>query len=122
MANNKNAFHEYVKEGLLLEDLIDYQSGSIVSKTLISEPSGTVTLFAFGRGEGLSEHTAPFDALVYVVDGSAAITISGEEYQLKRGEVIMMPAQRPHALHAVENFKMLLVMIKNPGGDSTVDS
>lgn len=112
MANNEKAVHEYVKEGLRLEDLIDYQDKSVVSKTLVSEPSGTVTLFAFGRGEGLSEHTAPFDALVYVVDGSVEITISGEVYQLKRGEVIMMPAHRPHAVHAVENFKMLLVMIK----------
>jgi quercetin dioxygenase-like cupin family protein len=113
MANSEEAMHEYVKEGLQLEDLIDYQHKSVVSKTIISEPSGTVTLFAFDRGEELSEHTAPFDALVYVVDGSVEITISGNVYHLKRGEVMMMPANRPHAVHAVESFKMLLIMVKS---------
>jgi quercetin dioxygenase-like cupin family protein len=115
MTNSKEAMHEYVKEGLRLEDLIDYQHKSVVSKTIISEPSGTVTLFAFDRGEELSEHTAPFDALVYVVDGSVEITISGNVYHLKRGEVMMMPANRPHAVHAVESFKMLLIMVKSLG-------
>ncbi len=83
------------------------------SSLAISKPSGTVTLFAFDRGEELSEHTTPFDALVYIVDGSVEITISGNVYHLKRGEVMIMPANRPHAIHAAESFKMLLVMVKS---------
>ena len=95
-----------------LEKLIDYQSGTVVSKTIVKQPTGTVTLFAFDKGEGLSEHTAPFDALVYLVDGEAEITISGKVNIVKKGEMILMPANQPHALKATSKFKMLLVMIK----------
>ena len=96
-----------------LEKLIDYQTGSVVSKTIIKKPSGTVTLFAFDKGEGLSEHTTPFDALVYLVDGEAEITIGGKVNLVRKGEMIIMPANKPHALKAKEKFKMMLVMIKS---------
>jgi quercetin dioxygenase-like cupin family protein len=93
--------------------LVDYQGGSVVSRTIIDRKTGTVTLFAFEKGQGLSEHTAPFDALVYIIDGEAIITISGKETQVKAGEVIIMPANEPHALQAVDRFKMMLVMIRD---------
>lgn len=93
--------------------LVDYQSGSIVSKTVIDKSTGTLTLFAFDQGQGLSEHTAPFDALVYVFDGQAEVTISGKSIKVKQGEMVIMPANKPHALRAVEKFKMMLVMIKS---------
>lgn len=96
-----------------LADLIDYQAGSVVSRTLIKKPTGTVTLFAFDRGEGLSEHTAPFDAMVWVLDGKAEIAIAGTPQQLAAGEMIVMPANLPHAVKAVARFKMLLVMIRS---------
>ncbi len=92
---------------------IDYQEGSVVSKTLIAKKGGTVTLFAFDAGEGLSEHTAPYDALVYLLEGEAEITISGKIHHLHEGEVIIMPANEPHALQAKKRFKMMLVMIKS---------
>jgi len=84
-----------------------------VSRTLIDKKPGTVTLFAFDESEGLSEHTAPFDALVYVYDGRASITISGEPHEVEEGEVIIMPANEPHALRALTPFKMMLVMIRS---------
>ena len=96
-----------------LEKLIDYQTGSVVSKTIIKKPSGTVTLFAFDKGETLSEHTTPFDALVYLVDGEAEITIGGKVNLVRKGEMIIMPANKPHAIKAKEKFKMMLVMIKS---------
>lgn len=96
-----------------LKKSIDYQHGSVVSKTIIDKPTGTVTLFAFDAGQGLSEHTAPYDAMVYVVEGKAAVTISGKQNLLVEGDMIIMPADRPHALEAVERFKMMLVMIKS---------
>ena len=95
-----------------LNDLIAYQEGSVVSKEIIKEDKGTVTLFAFDKGQGLSEHTAPFDALVYVFDGEAEIIISGAPHHLKAGEIVIMPANKPHALKAIERFKMMLVMIR----------
>ncbi len=95
-----------------LNDLVDYQDGSIVSREIISKNSGTVTLFAFASGQGLSEHTAPFDALVQVIEGEGEITISGKPAILGPGEAIIMPANEPHAVRAVTRFKMLLVMIK----------
>ncbi len=95
-----------------LKELIAYQDGSVVSKTLIDRGKGTITLFSFDKGQGLSEHTAPFDAFVQVVDGEAEITISGTSHTVREGEIIIMPADRPHALRAVERFKMLLVMIR----------
>jgi quercetin dioxygenase-like cupin family protein len=96
-----------------LTGLVDYQSNAVVSRTIIDRKTGTVTLFAFDKGQGLSEHSAPFDALVYIVDGEAGVTISGEEIPLKTGEVTVMPAHRPHALKAVDRFKMVLVMIRD---------
>lgn len=95
-----------------LNNLTEYQDGSVVSKTLIKKDKGTVTLFAFSEGEGLSEHTAPFDALVLVTDGTAKIIISGNEHEVSEGEMIIMPADEPHALKAVTPFKMMLVMIR----------
>ena len=95
-----------------LLDQIDYQNGSVVSKEIIKKDKGTVTLFAFDKGQGLSEHTAPFDALVYVFDGKAEVLISGQPFSLKAGELIIMPANKPHALKAVERFKMILVMVR----------
>jgi quercetin dioxygenase-like cupin family protein len=96
-----------------LADMIDYQQGSVVSREIIKGKTGTVTLFAFDEGQSLSEHTTPFDALVCVLDGQAEITISGKPHQVGQGEMIIMPANRPHALEAVKRFKMLLVMIKS---------
>jgi quercetin dioxygenase-like cupin family protein len=96
-----------------LSSLIAYQTGSVVSQTLLERKTGTVTLFAFDKGEGLSEHTAPFDAMVVVVDGEAEIAISGEAHRVSAGEMIVMPANEPHALRAVERFKMLLIMIRS---------
>ncbi len=93
--------------------LVDYQAGAVVSRTIIDKPAGTLTLFAFDAGQGLSEHTAPFDALVYILDGRAEVTISGKPLQLKPEEMVIMPANRPHALKAPGRFKMLLVMIKS---------
>ena len=96
-----------------LEGLIDYQEGSVVSRTLIDKKTGTVTLFAFDENQGLSEHAAPYDALVYVLDGEVDVTISGKPLKLKKGEVTIMPANEPHALVAKTKFKMLLTMIKS---------
>ena len=93
--------------------LVDYQAGSVVSRTVIDKPAGTLTLFAFDAGQGLSEHTAPYDALVYLLDGRAEITISGKPYKLKQGDMLIMPANLPHALKAAARFKMLLVMVKS---------
>ena len=92
-------------------DLIGYQEGSVVSRTIIDEEAGTVTLFAFDEDQGLSEHTTPYNALVYLVDGEAEIIISGNSHHVKEGEMIIMPANKPHALKAVKKFKMLLIMI-----------
>jgi quercetin dioxygenase-like cupin family protein len=95
-----------------LEALADYQEASIVSRTIIDKKTGTLTLFAFWQGQALSEHTAPFDALVYVLDGETEVSISGKQQRVIAGEMIIMPANQPHALKAVTNFKMLLVMIR----------
>ncbi len=96
-----------------LVNLVNYQDGSIVSKEIIKNEKGTVTLFAFDKGQGLSEHTAPFDALVYNFDGKAEVIIEGESHLLGVGDLIMMPANKPHALKAIERFKMLLVMVRS---------
>jgi quercetin dioxygenase-like cupin family protein len=98
---------------LKLTDLIGYQEGSVVSRTLIDKDAGTVTLFAFDEGQGLSEHTAPYEALVYTIEGKVEITISGRSHQLKAGEMIFLPAYEPHRLKARSKFKMLLTMIKS---------
>jgi quercetin dioxygenase-like cupin family protein len=96
-----------------LVDMVDYQKDAVVSKTIIEKKTGTVTLFAFDQGQGLSEHTAPFDALVEVIDGEVEIKISGNPFHLKQGEMIIMPANKPHSLKAVTQFKMLLTMIRS---------
>jgi quercetin dioxygenase-like cupin family protein len=94
-------------------DLIAYQEGAVVSREIIRKDTGTVTIFAFDKGEGLSEHSAPFDALVQVVDGTAEIIISGQKNVVNKGEMIIMPANDPHALNALERFKMVLTMIRS---------
>jgi quercetin dioxygenase-like cupin family protein len=96
-----------------LADLIAYQEGAVVSRTLIDKKAGTITLFAFDEGQGLSEHTAPYDALVYILDGSVEVTMAGKPVVLKEGEMTIMPANQTHALSAKTKFKMLLVMIKS---------
>jgi quercetin dioxygenase-like cupin family protein len=96
-----------------LAELLGYQQGAVVSRTIIDKKVGTVTLFAFDKGQGLSEHTAPFDALVYVLDGRVDITISGRSVPAGAGQMVIMPANEPHALKALEPFKMLLVMIRS---------
>lgn len=98
---------------LKVEDLIEYQEGSVVSREIIRKDTGTVTIFAFDKGEGLSEHTAPFDAMVQVIDGKAEITISGNKNVLEKGDMIIMPANDPHALKALERYKMVLTMIRS---------
>lgn len=110
---------EDLKEKVLdPRDLIAYQGGSIVSRMLVYKPAGTITLFAFDAGEGLSEHTAPYDAIATVLDGEADITIAGEQYSLKEGQMIIMPASIPHAVKAVRRFKMMLIMIHESKGES----
>lgn len=95
-----------------IKDMINYSCGSIVSKTIIKKPAGTITLFAFDAGQELSEHTAPYDALVQVFDGVAEITIDGKAYSVSNNESIILPATIPHAVKAKEKFKMMLTMIK----------
>jgi quercetin dioxygenase-like cupin family protein len=110
---NKTEGDKLAGQAATLNTLVDYRSDSIVSRTVIDKTAGTVTLFAFDKGQGLSEHTAPFDALVYIFDGGAEVTISGETLRLKMGETVIMPANQPHALKALQRFKMMLVMIKS---------
>jgi quercetin dioxygenase-like cupin family protein len=95
-----------------LMELVNYQAGSVVSRTIMKRPAGTVTLFAFDEGEGLSEHTAAFDALVHVLEGEAEIVVSGKAIRAKAGEAVLMPAQQPHALKTITRFKMVLTMIR----------
>lgn len=96
-----------------LKELIDYQDDSVVSREIIRKSTGTITLFAFDKSQGLSEHTAPFDAMVQILDGEAEITISGKAYHLKEGQMIILPVNEVHALKAISKFKMLLVMIRS---------
>jgi quercetin dioxygenase-like cupin family protein len=102
-----------VGQALRLVDLGDYQEGSVVSRTIIDKKMGTVTFFAFAEGQGLSEHTAPFDALVYLLEGEAEVSISGKPVRLQSGEMVIMPANHPHALKAIKKFKMILTMIRS---------
>lgn len=97
---------------LNMKDIVSYQPGSVVSRTLIDKNVGTVTVFTFDSGQGLSEHTAPFDALVQIIDGTADITIAGAVHTVREGEMIIMPANKPHSLKANPQFKMLLIMIR----------
>jgi len=109
----KEKTKQLTAEASNLQGLIDYQEGSVVSRTIIDKKTGTITLFAFGESQGLSEHTAPYDAMVYVVEGEVQVTIAGKPISLKQGEVTIMPANQPHALTAKSRFKMLLTMIKS---------
>ena len=104
---------EKLEQGKKLADLIEYQEASVVSRTIIDKNAGTVTLFAFDEGQGLSEHTAPYDALVQVLEGEADITISGKPIRVRQGEITIMPANEPHSLTAVTRFKMILTMIRS---------
>ena len=110
---NKKDASKLVAKASNLEGLIDYQEGSVVSRTIIDKKAGTITLFAFDENQGLSEHTAPYDAMVYVLDGEVDVTISGKQVRLKQGEITILPANQPHALTAKTKFKMLLTMIKS---------
>ena len=101
------------KKVMKAADVVAYQGGSVVSRQILKLKTGTVTTFAFDEGQGLSEHTSPFDALVHVIDGEAEITISGNSFSLKEGEMILMPANEPHALKANRKFKMILTMIRS---------
>ncbi|MDD2271330.1 MAG: cupin domain-containing protein [Desulfuromonadaceae bacterium] len=103
---------ELIGTALTMSELVSYQDGSVVSKTLIDKKIGTLTMFSFGAGQGLSEHTAPFDAVVQVVDGEAEVVINGEPQTVSAGQMIIMPANIPHELKAVKPFKMLLTMIR----------
>ena len=99
-------------KAVALSGLIDYQPGAIVSREVLRKQTGTVTVFAFDEGQGLSEHTAPFDAMVCVLDGETDVSIAGKPHRVRAGEMIIMPANQPHALQAVTPFKMMLVMIR----------
>lgn len=101
-------------EKLELAGLVEYQEGSVVSRTVLKKQTGTVTAFAFDAGQGLSEHTAPFDALVQIIDGEAEVRVSDETFRLASGAAVILPANVPHALTAVQRFKMLLTMIRDP--------
>ena len=103
---------EDMTQALKLKDIVSYMEHSVVSREIIRKPSGTMTVFAFDKDEGLSEHTAPFDAAVYLLEGEAEIRIDGKPHSVKEGEMIIMPANKPHALKAITRYKMLLVMIK----------
>src|SRR5271157_2180315 len=106
-------FEKLVAAPAKLVDLVDYQEGSVVSRTIIDKKTGTVTLFAFDEGQGLSEHTAPFDALAQILEGEVEITVSGKPLVTKAGSAVLMPANQPHALKALTRFKMLLTMIRS---------
>jgi quercetin dioxygenase-like cupin family protein len=113
VAKKSEGREELLGKVLNAADQVEYQDGAIVSREIVRGKTGTVTLFAFDRGQGLSEHTAPFDALVQVLDGEAEITIAGKPLRVKAGELVVMPAGKPHALSAVKRFKMMLVMIRS---------
>ncbi len=99
-------------KAIKLADLVSYQEGSVVSRAIINNEAGTVTVFAFDEGQSLSEHTAPFDAIVYVLEGNVEITVSGDKIEAEAGDMVLMPANEPHALKATSKFKMLLIMVK----------
>lgn len=119
VASNKGSAIPGRRGGLIpaqkqeLSSLVSYQSGSVISRTIIDHKTGTVTLFAFDEGEGLSEHTAAFDALLHILEGKATVTIAGERNDLGEGEVIVLPSGKPHSVRATTRFKMLLTMIRS---------
>ena len=102
-----------IAEAVRLRDLANYQEGAVVSRTLVDRTTGTVTLFAFDEGQGLSEHTAPFDALALLLEGEAEIAVSGKPLRATAGEAVLLPANQPHSLKALGRFKMLLIMIRS---------
>ncbi len=102
-----------IAEVVRIMDLVNYQEGSVVSRTVVSRATGTVTLFAFDEGQGLSEHTAPFDAIAHVLEGESEITVSGKPLRATAGEAVLLPANQPHSLKALSRFKMLLTMIRS---------
>lgn len=109
----ENKTNEMKAKSLDLEKLVNYQDGSVISREILKLPAGTLTVFAFDAGQGLSEHTAPFDATIYILDGEAEVKISGQLHIAKKGEMLIMPAGQPHSLKAGQKFKMLLIMIKS---------
>jgi len=115
MEENKNArrLEKLVAAPAKLAKLIDYQEGTVVSRIVIGKTTGTVTLFAFDEGQSLSEHTTPYDALVCALDGEAEFAVSGQPHRLQEGDAIILPANEPHAVKAVQKFKMLLIMIRS---------
>ena len=112
MSSEDNQIYKLIGQTAKIAELAQYQDGSIVSRTIIERKIGTVTLFAFDAGQGLSEHTAPYDAMVHIIDGEAEIKIDGTLHNLVAGEIIIMPANKPHALKAIKRFKMILTMIR----------
>lgn len=110
--SNREKLSELVGTTFKIESLIEYQSGAIVSQTLVDDDPVTVTVFAFAEGERLSEHTAPHDAILQVVDGTARVTVEDDEHEVEKGESLVLPANKPHAVEAVSQFKMFLTMIR----------
>jgi len=100
-------------QAVKLMDMVEYQTSAVVSRALLDKKTGTITLFAFDTGQGLSEHTAPYDAMAYILDGEVEVIVSGKSVSMKQGDMVVMPGGEPHALRAVKRFKMLLVMIKS---------
>ena len=113
MKKIKEQEEDIMGKALKAKDLVAYGANAVVSRTIIKKKTGTVTIFAFDKGEGLSEHTAPFDAMVHILDGEAEIVISGKPNKVNAGEFIIMPANKPHSLKAVKKFKMALIMIRS---------
>lgn len=113
MAENKPVDSNLLANPFSYQNLVQYQDSSIVSRTIIDKAEGTITIFAFDKGQRLSTHSAPFDALVNVVDGSAVVTIEETSFPIKEGQQIIMPANKPHAVYADERFKMVLIMIRS---------
>lgn len=113
MDNGKNQLDEIQSEVFELKDLVDYQKGSIVSRTLVDKEEVTLTVFAFDDDQSLSEHTTPHDAVLQVIEGNAKVIIGGQDYELREGETIVMPANKPHAVEALTEFKMFLTMVKS---------
>ena len=111
--NRRGKLGEELPHPAKLADMIEYQKGSVVSRTVVDKKAGTVTLFAFDKDEGLSEHTAPYEALVYIVEGEVEVKVATKSFILETGDMIMLPANKPHALRGIQKFKMLLVMVRS---------
>ena len=111
--NRKGMPGEELPHPAKLADMIEYQKGSVVSRTVVDKKAGTVTLFAFDKDEGLSEHTAPYEALIYIAEGEVEVKIAAKSFILETGDMIMLPANKPHALRGIQKFKMLLVMVRS---------